>query len=183
MDRLQPAPGSAGAVGAGCQPARPPREGQGSKCSWLPADNPAWAGTAASSAGFSCRSPAERARAQARGLSHQGSRTAAAAAATAAEMLGPVLRSQPQSHWYAGGGAAGRLCHTALFPHKQEARATGNITLQALWGLDRMQQPVGLQVVARLHPRWKGLRLDSWSQGKGGGRHRAPQMQYSGHDT
>ena len=52
-------------------PARPPREGQGSKHSWLPADNPAWAGTPASHAGFPCRSPAERARAPARGLSYQ----------------------------------------------------------------------------------------------------------------
>ena len=73
-------------------PARPSREGQGSKSSWLPADNPAWAGTAASNAGFPCRSPAKKPWAQPWGLSHQGP-CAAAAATAAVETLDPPLPS------------------------------------------------------------------------------------------
>lgn len=161
-------------------PARPSREGQGSKHSWLPADNPAGtAGTAASSAGFPCRSPAERPWAQPWGLSHRGP-CAAATATAAVERVGPALPLQLQPRWNAGGGVASRL-HSSLAPI--QAGSTGN------WGI-LICRPCGAQtgcgtlwvcqVVTQLHPRWTVPRLDSWSQGKGqrwgGGGHRAPQM-------
>lgn len=59
-----------------------------------------------------------------RGISHKGSLTATITAAT--KMPGPGLQLELQPHWYAGGGAASGLRHTALFPRKQEARATGD---------------------------------------------------------
>lgn len=57
-----------------------------------------------------------------RGLSHQGSCTAATTtAATAAEMLGPVPhKSRSPIGMQVVGWPAG-----SLFPHKQEAQATG----------------------------------------------------------
>ena len=64
----------------------PPREGQGPEHSGFPAGNPALDGAATSRAGFLCRSPAERALVSERGISHQGSLTAA----TTTETLGSV---------------------------------------------------------------------------------------------
>lgn len=104
------------------------------------------------------------------GISHHGSLTATITAAPT--MPGPALQSELQPHWYAGGGAASGLWHIALFPRKQEARATGDWRLlicRPCGAWTGYSTPGVCQVVTWLHPRWKGLQLSSWNQRKGRG--------------
>ena len=160
-------------------PARPSREGQGSKRSWLPADNPAWAGTAASSAGFPCRSPAEKTRAQP-GDSPSGA---------------PARPPPPQQQWRhwvlrccrgcgpTGMQVVGRPADStaqSCFDTSRKHRRPGNINLQALWGPNRMRHPLGLPGSNSAPSKMGGAETGQLESGKGSavgwGGHRAPQM-------
>lgn len=87
------------------------RKGQESKRSWIPADNsaPNWNGDGQ---GYLLWQEPYR---KTSGSCKEDSPTA-----STAEMPGYVLQWVPQPHWYARGRRARGLCHTALFPYKQE---------------------------------------------------------------
>lgn len=162
--RLQPAaPGSAGAAEAGCLPACPPREGQGSKRSWLPADNPA-AGTA----GFPCRSPAETAWARARGLSPTPPRLPHSR--RHGREARPRRQREPQPHCYAGGRTAHGLRHPSLIPMQAGSTADERIVAHRLCGgLDRMQQPRGLPGHNLPASKTEGVPAEQLESGRGCG--------------
>lgn len=147
-------------------PAHPPREGQGSKHSWLLADNPAPDGTATSSAGFLCRSPAERAQTRVRGISHQGFHTAAASPCAAVRTAAPLV-----CRWWAASGLRHTACsHAASRKHGR----LENIHLQALRGLDRMQHPTGLPGSHLAPSKMEGDEARYLESGKGQGRGTQP---------
>lgn len=120
-------------------PARPPREGQGSKHSWLPADNPlCW---------LPLQEPCREDKGSGEGnlppgLPHRCHITLCCSKSRSP--IGMQVAGQPE-------GSATQHCSHASKKHGQ----LENINLLPQWSLDRMQQPRGRpgSKVTWLHPR------------------------------